>query len=259
MDAFGVATDVVALALPGVPGGASVAIKSSRAARAGHKIVKGMRYVDQGINMYQAGAGAVRAYDDFREGRIVSGLLNSTGMALQGLHFGVRLKAMAKARRLQAGAAANSATRQRVLANIAESRAARRVTSFREHAATDSLRGLTRAANQRLGAHPGLARSVLTGAEYAAGQRSPAVGRMFYGHAVERLVAQDIAVSPTLSGLFRYVGGARNPDFVGIGRYAGLDFDMTTNTARQVLAHRARAYSPALVLYDRPADFVRFP
>lgn len=95
--------------------------------------------------------------------------------------------------------------------------------------------------------------------EYAAGQRSPAVARMFYGHAVERLVAQDIAASQELSGWFRYVGGASNPDFVGLGRYAGLSFDITTNSVRQILLHQARAYRPALALYSRPASFARFP
>lgn len=151
------------------------------------------------------------------------------------------------------------ATYERVTANIAASQAAREASRFTTYAATETLFGLTFDANARLAAHPALAQTVLTPREYAAGQRSVGLARMFYGHTVERMVAQDIRASGHLSSMFQYVGGAYRPDFVGLGRYAGLNFDITTNTIRQITGHMVRPYAPQLILYERPATFVRFP
>ncbi|MBM4017216.1 MAG: hypothetical protein FJ288_02640 [Planctomycetes bacterium] len=159
----------------------------------------------------------------------------------------------------QASDLAQVAIRQRIVGNVAESQAARAASNFTQHAATERLLGFTQGANERLAASPALAQTVLTKAEYAAAQNSPAVGRLFYGHAVERLVAQDIGASTELSGLFKYVGGPGKPDFVGIGRYAGLNLDITTNTARQIGLHQVRPYAPSIVTYTRPTGFAVFP
>lgn len=87
---------------------------------------------------------------------------------------------------------------------------------------------------------------------------------MFYGRAVEELVAQEIRSTPALRRLFRHIGrsGGSHPDFVGLGRYQGLTFDTTTNTVRQVRGHMRRPYATrdySLITYDRPAGFTVFP
>ncbi len=73
--------------------------------------------------------------------------------------------------------------------------------------AEDILQGATDSANRGLAANPSVAQEVLSLKEYAAGQSNPAVARMEYGNAVERLAGQQIENSP-LKYLYRHVGGS---------------------------------------------------
>ena len=59
-----------------------------------------------------------------------------------------------------------------------------------------------------------------------------------YGNAVERLVA--IEARNSSPALFQHLGGAGRPDFFGVGRAAGMTFDVTT--PEQVASHLARPY-----------------
>jgi hypothetical protein len=128
---------------------------------------------------------------------------------------------------------------------------------------TRVLQNITTAQNAELAANPALARTVLSPAEYAAGQRSVPVARMQYGNAVERIAAEEIRQSPALHGqLFEHAGGPSRPDFTGVpsGPAAGMNFDITTPA--QVNAHLARpGYGPGLnvVTYQRPPLFRLFP
>lgn len=113
------------------------------------------------------------------------------------------------------------------------------------------------AANARLAANPALAQQVLYEAEYAAGQSSPQVARMFYGHAVERLVARTLRDSP-LALIVRHTPN-RGPDFVLHAPFERLlSIDITT--AGQIAAHVARG-DPHLrvVIYERPSTLTVFP
>ena len=59
-----------------------------------------------------------------------------------------------------------------------------------------------------------------------------------------------------LRDVFEHVGGASKPDFVSIGRYEGLNFDLTTGKA--LSSHLRRiGYGPGLnvVTYHRPRGF----
>jgi hypothetical protein len=125
--------------------------------------------------------------------------------------------------------------------------------------ATLQLCDLTLKANEQLAADSSLAVTVLRKAEYAAGQASAEVAGMFYGHAVERLVAKEIVQASDLSLTLKYVSGAGNPDFIGLGSLEGLTFDITTSTPRQVFKHLQRTYEPTLILYERPTTFGTFP
>jgi hypothetical protein len=103
---------------------------------------------------------------------------------------------------------------------------------------------------------------VLSAAEYAAGQRSPAVASANYGKVVERLTALEVQGSTLHSRLFEYVSGPYQPDFIGRpGSFAeGMNFDITT--PRQISAHLVRpGYGLGLnvVTYDRPRTFRLFP
>jgi hypothetical protein len=84
---------------------------------------------------------------------------------------------------------------------------------------------------------------------------------MAYGNAVERLVAQHTnpLFDPLTSQILRHVGGPNRPDFVGIGRAAGQQFDITTPL--QINAHLARPYGRGLNIstYTRPGSFTVFP
>ena len=122
------------------------------------------------------------------------------------------------------------------------------------------LQALTNRNNLALGQNPKLAEQVLRPGEYQAAQKGPGVSRMFYGHAVERLVAGDIQRSWIDKAMFRYVSGPSQPDFVGKGILSGANYDITT--PGQISVHLARPiYGEGLLIatYERPADFLRFP
>ena len=80
---------------------------------------------------------------------------------------------------------------------------------------------------------------------------------MAFGNAVERLVAADVR-SSELSALILHVGGPGQPDFIGVGKAAGMTFDITTPL--QVPSHLARPYGSGLQMltYQLSADF-KFP
>jgi RHS repeat-associated protein len=127
---------------------------------------------------------------------------------------------------------------------------------------TKVLQNITTTHADVLAANPALAQTVLSPAEYAAGQTSTRVAVLNYGKAAERLPAQEIAQTPLHRQLFDYVGGPNQPDFTGVpgGPAAGMNFDITT--PGQIAAHLARpGYGPGLnvVTYQRPVPFKLFP
>ena len=119
---------------------------------------------------------------------------------------------------------------------------------------------LTNTANSKLAANPGVARSVLSLAEYKAGQNYPSVARLEYGNAVERMVASSIEESP-LKFLFQSISGPGSPDVIGKAVFKGLQFDITTNNPHSILAHIKRPYGNKviLILYTRASQFRVFP
>jgi hypothetical protein len=122
--------------------------------------------------------------------------------------------------------------------------------------ATDTFQALVSRANTRLERNPSLFAEVLSEDELIASASHAGIARANWGKAVERLAADEIVSSPQLRGLFRHVGGAGNPDFVGIGRYGGLNFDSTT--VRQIAVHMKRpGYGQNLIIgtYNRPSWF----
>jgi RHS repeat-associated protein len=126
--------------------------------------------------------------------------------------------------------------------------------------ATEILAARTAAENARLAANPALAETVLSPAEYAAGQVNARVAPMAYGNALERMTAIRIRNSPLDSRVLVHVGGPNNPDFIGLGPVAGSNFDITT--PGQVRAHLRRpGYGPGLnvITYQRPPGFRVLP
>jgi hypothetical protein len=124
------------------------------------------------------------------------------------------------------------------------------------------LQQVTTQVNAGLAADLSQARRVLRPRELAAAQARPDVGRLFYGKAVERLVAERIFQDPLHSTILDPAGiGRRGPDVLGIGPARGLRFDITTSSPRAIAAHLARPYSQNLIIitYDRPATFTVFP
>jgi hypothetical protein len=111
--------------------------------------------------------------------------------------------------------------------------------------------------NAQLSANPNLARTVLSSAEYQAGQNSLRIARLQYGNAVERLFWKTVDESPRYQRMFGRVGGPNAPD--GIFD-TGQMFDITTRNPFTVQLHLSRPYSPGLKLlqYDRPASFTLF-
>jgi hypothetical protein len=98
-----------------------------------------------------------------------------------------------------------------------------------------------------------LANTVLSPAEVGAAQARAFLNPVAYGNALERLVARDINSSPLHRSLFQPVGGASNPDFIGLGSAVGMNFDITT--FGQINAHLARPiYGVGLnvIPYQRP-------
>lgn len=127
--------------------------------------------------------------------------------------------------------------------------------------ATKVLQNMTNTANDMLKADPTIAKTVLSQAEYAAGQAKSSVAKMNWGKAVERLVANQIEKSKELhQQILKHVGGPKKPDFIGKGPALGKNFDITTPAA--VTKHLRRPlYGNGLnvVTYIRPPTFVVFP
>jgi hypothetical protein len=146
-----------------------------------------------------------------------------------------------------------------VVARAAKAGRAQVVTPLVRRGATWALQRTTTGVNAELAANPGVATTVLWPAEYAAAQRLPFVARMQYGNAVERLVAKRVRASWLMDRLFKHVGGAGQPDFIGRGLATGLNFEVTTPAA--TARHLTRPYGPGLnvVKYQRPGTFVVFP
>ena len=73
----------------------------------------------------------------------------------------------------------------------------------------------------------------------------------FYGRAVERLVGTEAQESMQASQFLNYVGKGPGPDFIGVGPYTGMRFDITTPL--QVESHLNRSYGRDLIniTYDR--------
>lgn len=126
--------------------------------------------------------------------------------------------------------------------------------------ARSRLQVLTETQNARLAANPSVAQAYLSEAEYLVATKQPWLAKMQYGNAVERMVAQEINQSARTGTWLQHVGGPNNPDFVGLGRLSGMNFDITTEAARA--AHLARpGYGSGLniITYQRPLDFWLFP
>ena len=90
----------------------------------------------------------------------------------------------------------------------------------------DVMRGLTDRVSGQLAANLSLGRTVLSPSEIAAAQSRPWLGPVQYGNAVERLVAQQVRANPQLRQMFRHVGGANNPEFVGRGFWSNMTYDI---------------------------------
>jgi RHS repeat-associated protein len=159
-------------------------------------------------------------------------------------------------------AAGSAETRARILANIAESRGARGVSRFGEYAfreqAPSLLQGFANTIVNRAAADPMWARTFLRPRELAATLRNQSrLTAPSFGKVVERALADYVSSSEELSGLFRHIAGPNRPDFAGVGRLAGLRFELTTTTSRSFALHLARPYgrSVGYVLYSRPQGF----
>jgi RHS repeat-associated protein len=124
------------------------------------------------------------------------------------------------------------------------------------------LQRLTAQESTKLAEDLSRALTVLQPRELAAAQARPDVARLFYGKAVERLVARGIRRDPLLRTLFDPSGiGRRGPDVFGIGSAQGLRYDITTANPRAIAEHLRRPYGRGLIIitYERPVDFVVFP
>jgi RHS repeat-associated protein len=87
MDVFGLGVDVLAALVPGVPGGASVALRASRALRVANAAVKYGRRADLALNLFQSGRYGVEAY---RQGDPLGVGLALLGAGLSSTHVLVR-------------------------------------------------------------------------------------------------------------------------------------------------------------------------
>jgi RHS repeat-associated protein len=120
------------------------------------------------------------------------------------------------------------------------------------------LQELTTAANTELAANPSLMKALLSPKQIAAAKANKGIAAANYGKALEKFVAGRIKDSPELGAMFKYAGGRSQPDFIGIGRAAGMNFDITTNTSLSIVRHLARpGYGNGLnlSLYIRPSNF----
>jgi hypothetical protein len=114
------------------------------------------------------------------------------------------------------------------------------------------LRRITREEYNKLTADLSLVGRRLSSKELAASV-DPRIARLSFGKAIERAVADRISREAGLSRLFVHVGRQRGSfDFLGIGRYEGLKFEITT--PGEVSRHLARSYGEGLitVTYDPP-------
>jgi len=148
-----------------------------------------------------------------------------------------------------------------ILKSLAASQAARQAGSgFTRYYGTETLYNLAYNVNAQLAANPALARTVLSQEEYAAAQQSVGVAWLQYGNAVERRI-RDVVRDPSTqyNSMFKHVGGPGKTDFIGVGRFEGLNWDITTNTTRQYLEHIGRSYHPIVIPYTRPTKFTTFP
>lgn len=125
--------------------------------------------------------------------------------------------------------------------------------------AKSRLQLLTETQNAKLAADPRIAQTVLSPSEYRVATEKSWLAKMQYGNAVERLVADEVTMTPSIGKWIKYVGGPNNPDFIGRGRLAGTTFDITTEAARA--AHMRRPYGPGMKIipYQRPTNFELFP
>jgi len=114
--------------------------------------------------------------------------------------------------------------------------------------ATQILKRLTDEEYSALTADLSRARLVLSPAEVEASV-NPLVARMNFGKSLERLVAMRIGEDHELKLLFKHVGRNRNSfDFLGIGRFQGLKFDITT--PGQAAKHLLRPYGEGLLIIE---------
>ncbi len=118
------------------------------------------------------------------------------------------------------------------------------------------LQGLTSKWAWKLTRNPALATDVLSFEEQVAVAACPKLEAATFGKAVERLVAKEIKNTPRYDRLFKHLGQANQPDFLGRGWANGRTFDITT--AAQIPAHVARPYGSVLefATYARPASWL---
>jgi RHS repeat-associated protein len=97
-DVLGIVADVGATLLPGVPGGAGVAIRATRlGARAADAVaasatlqrsIKAVQLANLGANTIQGVESGVNAYDAYQDGRYTEAVFNGIGAGFAGLHLG---------------------------------------------------------------------------------------------------------------------------------------------------------------------------
>ncbi len=104
--------------------------------------------------------------------------------------------------------------------------------------------------------NPAIAAKFLRPKQFANGQAAPRLFQMEYGNALENMVTKTINGNELLSQILKHQ--RPGPDFIGIGPFSGLDFDLTT--LNQVPAH-FRSYGPDLITgtYRRPSAVSVFP
>lgn len=124
------------------------------------------------------------------------------------------------------------------------------------------LQWLVEQAAADLTADPSLALSVLSADDIKAG-KNPRLARAVFGKAVEGLVRNRIRDNPEYDALFKPLGGANRPDFIGRqgSRAEGSVFEITTATPRSIRDHNKRPYGPSLeyALYSSPVSMPVFP
>ncbi len=127
--------------------------------------------------------------------------------------------------------------------------------------ARTTMEDLTDRANRELGEDINRARPLLSRREFEAAQENARIAPMSYGKAVERRVAELLRQSPALEPL-KHLGGPNRPDFtVELKDGEIVDFDVTTDSPREVPRHLGRPYGEGLELipYRRPDGLSPFP